>query len=70
MFAENAQCRLSRYPGHGTELAEGYEATLAFFDRMHEESLEIFRPSPPRTSTAVARLPEARRSRSGNGCAR
>jgi uncharacterized damage-inducible protein DinB len=47
MFAENAQCRPSRYPGHGTELAEGYEATLAFFDRMHEESLEIFRALTP-----------------------
>jgi uncharacterized damage-inducible protein DinB len=47
MFAENAQGRPSRYPGHGPELAEGYDAVLAFFDRMHQESLEIFRRLTP-----------------------
>jgi uncharacterized damage-inducible protein DinB len=47
MFAENARCRPSRYPGHGPELAEGWDAVLAYFDRMHEESLEIFRSLTP-----------------------
>lgn len=42
MFAENAQLRPSRYPGHGRELADGFEAVLAYFDRMHEESMAIF----------------------------
>jgi uncharacterized damage-inducible protein DinB len=47
MFAENAQCRPSRYPGHGTDLADGHSATLAYFDRMHEEAMSIFRGLTP-----------------------
>jgi uncharacterized damage-inducible protein DinB len=47
MFAENSQGRPSRYPGHGRELAEGYDAVLAYFDRMHQESVEIFRTLTP-----------------------
>ena len=43
MFAENAQCQPSRYPGHGRELAEGHEAVLAYLDEMHRQSMEIFR---------------------------
>jgi uncharacterized damage-inducible protein DinB len=43
MYAENAQLRPSRYPGHGAELADGYEAVLEFFNKMHSESVEILR---------------------------
>ena len=43
MYAENARLRPSRYPGHGRELADGYEQTLAYLGRMHRESMEIFR---------------------------
>ena len=43
MFAENAQCNPSRYPGHGRELADGYDDVIAFFDRMHTESMSILR---------------------------
>ena len=43
MFAENAQCNPSRYPGHGRELADGYDDVIAFFDRMHAESMSILR---------------------------
>lgn len=42
MWAENAQLKPSRYPGHGKELADGPENVLAFFHRMHRESMEIF----------------------------
>jgi len=42
MYAENAQLKPSRYPGHGKELADGYEGVLAYMDRMHKESMEIF----------------------------
>jgi uncharacterized damage-inducible protein DinB len=42
MFAENARLRPSRYPGHGRELADGPEEVLAFLDRTHRESMEIF----------------------------
>ena len=47
MFAENAAGRPSRYPGHGRELADGHDAVLAYLDRMHAESLEIFRALTP-----------------------
>ncbi|HUP46787.1 MAG TPA: DinB family protein [Thermoanaerobaculia bacterium] len=43
MFAENAQRKPSRYPGHGRELADGYEAAVEYMKRMHEESMAIFR---------------------------
>jgi uncharacterized damage-inducible protein DinB len=43
MYAENAQLKPSRYPGHGKELAEGLNNVLGFFDRMHNESVTIFR---------------------------
>ena len=47
MFAENACCRPSRYPGHGRELADGYDEVFAYFDRLHEESLAILRALTP-----------------------
>ena len=42
MYAENARFKPSAYPGCGPELASGYENILTFFDRMHQESMEIF----------------------------
>ena len=47
MFAENVSGRPSRYPGHGRELADGYDAVLAYFDRMHEEAMDVFRALTP-----------------------
>ena len=43
MYAENVQGRPSLYPGHGPELADGYDAVLDYMRRMHAESMEIFR---------------------------
>jgi len=43
MFTENAQQRPSRYPGHACELANGYDATFAYMQRMHEEAMSILR---------------------------
>ena len=43
MWGETVRGKPSRYPGHGKELAEGYEATLDFFNRLHDESMAIFR---------------------------
>ena len=43
MFAETIRANKSRYPGHGPELADGYDNVLAFFDRAHRESVAIFR---------------------------
>jgi uncharacterized damage-inducible protein DinB len=42
MWAENALFQPSRYPGHGKDLAEGYENVFAYVDRLHKESVEIF----------------------------
>ena len=42
MYAENVQLKPSRYPGHGKELADGYDDVMAFFERLHRESMEIF----------------------------
>lgn len=41
MYAETVSGRPSRYRSHGRELADGYEAVLAFFNRLHGESVEI-----------------------------
>lgn len=43
MFAENAMRKPSVYPGHGRELADGYDAIVDYMQRMHAESMEIFR---------------------------
>lgn len=43
MYAENAQFRLSTYPGHGRELAEGYDGCVQFLHTLHAESMAIFR---------------------------
>jgi uncharacterized damage-inducible protein DinB len=42
MFAENAQLKPSVYPGHGRELADGYDAVVDYMKRMHAESMAIF----------------------------
>jgi uncharacterized damage-inducible protein DinB len=42
MYAETVHGRPSRYPGHGHQLAGGFEATLAYYDRLHGESRALF----------------------------
>jgi uncharacterized damage-inducible protein DinB len=41
MYAETVVGRPSLYPGCGRELADGYEAVLAYFDRLHDEAKAI-----------------------------
>ena len=43
MFAQNVAGEPSRYPGHGKDLADGYDEVLSYFNRMHVESVEIIR---------------------------
>jgi uncharacterized damage-inducible protein DinB len=43
VFAECANGRPSQYKGCGRDLADGLDGVLAFLERMHAESLEIFR---------------------------
>ena len=38
MYAETVHGRPSRYRGHGRDLAEGFDATIAYYDRLHAES--------------------------------
>ena len=47
LYVETLLDRPSQYAGCGPELARGYEATAAFFDRCHAETLEILRGLPP-----------------------
>lgn len=47
IWAETAQRRPSGYTSHGRELAEGKEATLALLDRLHAESMALFRALTP-----------------------
>jgi uncharacterized damage-inducible protein DinB len=42
MYAENVQGKPSRYRGCGNDLADGRDAVIDFFNRCHEESMEIF----------------------------
>jgi uncharacterized damage-inducible protein DinB len=42
MYAETIHGRPARYPGHGRELADGPEAVLAYYDRLHAESRAAF----------------------------
>ena len=41
MYAETVAGRPSRYPGCGRELADGYEAVVAYFDRLDAEATSI-----------------------------
>ncbi|HET6837331.1 MAG TPA: DinB family protein [Gemmatimonadales bacterium] len=41
MYAETVAGRPSRYGGCGRDLAEGYEAVLAYFDRLDREARDI-----------------------------
>jgi uncharacterized damage-inducible protein DinB len=57
MYAENVRGGPTRYPGHGRELADGYAAVLAYHDRKHAESLEIFRALTPEQLQAKVQTP-------------
>jgi len=47
VFAENVFARPSRYPGCGTELAQGRDAIQAFMQRIHAETVDILRQLKP-----------------------
>jgi uncharacterized damage-inducible protein DinB len=58
IWAETVHRRRSRYVSHGRELADGREAILAFLDRMHEESVALFRTLTPDALAAKCETPE------------
>jgi uncharacterized damage-inducible protein DinB len=41
MYVENAQRKPNRYPGHGRELADGFDAIMEYEKRLHDESMAI-----------------------------
>lgn len=57
MFAENALRRPSRYPGHGPDLAEGWEEVRGFLRTTHAESLAIFGGLSPEELRAKCATP-------------
>jgi uncharacterized damage-inducible protein DinB len=42
MWAENVQGKPTRYTTHGKELAATYDDVIAFMEKLHAESVEIF----------------------------
>lgn len=47
MFVENVCGRPSSYPGHGRELADGYENVVAYSRRLHSESVALLAALSP-----------------------
>ena len=58
MWAETVSGRPSRYTSHGKELADGYDNVIAFMERLHAESLEIFRKLSDRELQQKCRTPD------------
>lgn len=57
VFAENVRGLPSSYPGHGRELAEGYDAVLAFFQSTHRETIDLLRGLTPEDLQRACRTP-------------
>ena len=58
MFVECVMGRPSCYPGHGRELADGYDAVLKYLDRLDTESVEQLRTLTPEQLRAKCSTPE------------
>ena len=57
MYAENAHGRPARYPGHSRDLADGLEATVAYYDRLHAGGDPVPRGTRIETPTAHIAFP-------------
>ncbi len=58
LWAELVQGRANRYHGCGRELADGSENVLAFVERLHAESVEIFSRLTPEDLKLKRALPD------------
>ena len=58
IWAETVHRRPSRYTTHGRELADGRDAVLAFLDRLHAESMTLFRALTPEQLVEKCATPE------------
>ena len=57
LWAETVHRRPPAYQTHGRELADGRDAVLAFLDRMHDESMTLFRTLTPDMLAAKCTTP-------------
>jgi uncharacterized damage-inducible protein DinB len=57
IWAETVHHRPVAYITHGRELADGRDAVLAFLDRMHAESMALFRQLTPEALSAKCPTP-------------
>jgi uncharacterized damage-inducible protein DinB len=57
MYGETVQGRQSAYPGHGRELADGPETVIAYYKRLHEVSLRIFKAIPAEDYAKKVQMP-------------
>src|SRR6185503_21320667 len=57
MYAETARKRPARYSGHGRALADGFDAVVAYHDRLHEESVAILEGFTDADMTAKCETP-------------
>ena len=58
MFVECVMGRPSRYPGHGRELADGFQNVLAYLVRMHAESVAELQTLTPERLKAKCKTPD------------
>ena len=61
IWAETLHRRPSGYTTHGRELADGRDAVLALLDRLHEESMALFRQLTPDMLAEKCATPEGAR---------
>lgn len=57
MYAETVEGRPAAYPGCDRSLADGFDATLAYYDRLHERSRAIFATLTPEALAAKSMTP-------------
>ena len=57
MYGETVQNKPHRYEGCGSVLADGYEETVAYMDRLHDESIAIFRSLSPEQLDGKCKTP-------------
>lgn len=58
MFAECVMGRPSRYPGHGTELANGYDETMRYFAERQQETVERLKTLTPEQLVGKCKTPD------------
>jgi uncharacterized damage-inducible protein DinB len=57
MYAETVHGRPSRYPGHGRDLADGLDAVVEYYERLHAESVALFAELTPEAMMAKSVTP-------------